>query len=164
MFRAQTLTDARFLHASSNAFIRQGIAQGRPGTAMSAFGQDYKGPLSSQAIDDIIAYLRQYSDARSRNLDLLPDKIGNFNASKGKEMYLQSCALCHGQHAEGSKLGPSLSNPLFIEQTSAAYLTDAISRGRGDNKMPAYLGIFNHEEIMSIVAYLRNLNPGDKSK
>ena len=48
------LANAMFLDAASDAFLRVAIEQGRPGTQMEAWG----GNLTTQEIEDVIAYLR----------------------------------------------------------------------------------------------------------
>jgi rhodanese-related sulfurtransferase/cytochrome c553 len=48
------LANAQFLVAASDAFIRYAIVMGRPGTPMESF----QAKLSSQDIDDVVAYVR----------------------------------------------------------------------------------------------------------
>ncbi|MCP4452609.1 MAG: hypothetical protein GY809_14200, partial [Planctomycetes bacterium] len=55
--------DQHFLRAATGGFLRATIARGRDGSSMRAFGQGSQGlvDLTSDDIDDIVAYIRQWS-------------------------------------------------------------------------------------------------------
>ncbi|MFQ5494988.1 MAG: c-type cytochrome, partial [Phycisphaerae bacterium] len=60
---APELNNEEFLAAATDGFLQATIVRGRRGTAMRPFGQGANGltDLSSQAIDDIVAYIRSWS-------------------------------------------------------------------------------------------------------
>jgi mono/diheme cytochrome c family protein/rhodanese-related sulfurtransferase len=66
------LANAQFLAVASDAFIRYATVNGRPGTPMEAFG----GKLSSQEIDDVVAFVRTLGK---------PAELGMLPAPTGKE-------------------------------------------------------------------------------
>ncbi len=60
---APELNNQNFLRAATDGFLQATIARGRDGTSMRAFGRGTQGlvDLSSDEIDDIVAYIRQWS-------------------------------------------------------------------------------------------------------
>jgi len=60
---APELNNQNFLHAATDGFLQATIARGRDGTSMRAFGHGAQGlvDLSADEIDDIVAYMRQWS-------------------------------------------------------------------------------------------------------
>jgi cbb3-type cytochrome c oxidase subunit III len=60
---APELNNQSFLLAATDGFLQATIAKGRIGTSMRAFGQGSQGlvDMSSDDIDDIVAYMRQWS-------------------------------------------------------------------------------------------------------
>jgi len=78
----------------------------------------------------------------------------------GETLFKAKCAACHGPDGKGEvpmgkKLAvPSLSAP-EVQNQSDVQLTDAISKGK--NKMPAYDGKLSKEQILSLVAYVREV-------
>ena len=58
-----------FLSAVNDDYLRHAIAQGRPGTTMSAWGKDRGGPLSPADIDAIVALMRSWDHAPHVKLD-----------------------------------------------------------------------------------------------
>lgn len=60
---APELNNEGFLAAATDGFLQATIVRGRTGTAMRAFGRGAQGlsDLSSQDVDDIVAYIRQWS-------------------------------------------------------------------------------------------------------
>ena len=74
------------------------ITQGRPGTQMSPFGNQFSGPLDDEMISDLIAFIRYWD----RKLPLtLSTKTIEGNSEDGKAVYENQCELCHGKEGEG---------------------------------------------------------------
>jgi cytochrome c oxidase cbb3-type subunit III len=69
------LANARFLSIASGAFLKHAIVNGRPGTLMEA----WQGKLSGQDIDDVVAYVRHFTQADE------PLAEGQLPAPTGKE-------------------------------------------------------------------------------
>jgi mono/diheme cytochrome c family protein len=57
-----TLNSQQFLQASSDAQTEQIIAVGVPGSQMSAYSQDYAGPLTSEQIRALAVYIRSWEE------------------------------------------------------------------------------------------------------
>lgn len=57
-----TLNAEQFLQAASDEQIRQLVAVGIPGSQMSAYSQDFGGPLTSEQIRAVSIYLRSWEE------------------------------------------------------------------------------------------------------
>ena len=56
------LNSEQFLTAAADDQIVTLISVGVPGTAMSAFGQDFAGPLTSEQVEAVTTYVRQWEE------------------------------------------------------------------------------------------------------
>ena len=135
--------------------------------------------LGKTEMDGLVAYVISLGKAVDRGtravvearLDLQNPVAGNAAAvAKGKTLYADNCAACHGDAAEGTpEVAPSLVDDVFLEvkgdMPDAAYFT--VVKGGSDAKkalgrpgfkeggMPAFSGQLSDEEIWSIIAWLR---------
>lgn len=57
-----TLNSQQFLQAATDQQTEQIIAVGVPGSQMSAYSQDYAGPLTSEQIRALAVYIRSWED------------------------------------------------------------------------------------------------------
>ncbi|MGA1129695.1 MAG: hypothetical protein ACO3XN_06480, partial [Chthoniobacterales bacterium] len=55
---APSLVTRTFLETASDAFLRDAIGRGRPGTAMAGFAAEVGGPLSAPELEALIRYIR----------------------------------------------------------------------------------------------------------
>ena len=75
---------------------------------------------------------------------------------KGKELFVENCAVCHQEDAIGKPgVAPSLTNPELLSISSDKYFMSTIRDGREDTGMMpfAHLG---RKNVRAIVAYLRS--------
>lgn len=82
---------------------------------------------------------------------------------RGREIFEQSCAMCHGQDASGIMgMHPSLRGA--IERLSREGVEITIREGRGTMPpMPAFESQLTDEEIDDVVAYLDTLPVGPRN-
>lgn len=59
---APALNSEQFLTAATDDQMLDLISVGVPGTAMSAFGQDFGGPLTSEQVEAVTTYIRSWED------------------------------------------------------------------------------------------------------
>ena len=95
------------------------------------------------------------------------------NAQKGRDLYLEKCALCHGSQGEGwdwsKKAPPPIPVPDLAKTTpkqSDQYLFDIIKGGgeavRRTRLMPPFGFDLSDQEVWDVVSHLRTL--GGKTK
>ncbi len=147
---APSLVTESFLATASDDFLRIGIVDGRPGTAMGAYGKARGGPLSDRDVSDLIAFLRHGGPA----VEPLPAAPIPGDAVAGKALYAASCQSCHGTETVRST-APHLANPVFLDSASDAFLREAILRGRAGTPMEAFAGKLDDAAIASVIAYVR---------
>jgi cytochrome c oxidase cbb3-type subunit III len=153
---APSLVSPTFLESASDDFLRSSIANGRPGTAMPAYGKASGGPLDDAAVAALAGYIR--SEAPNVKPVAL-GKGGKGDAKKGAAMYAEYCKVCHGDE---SKRGESvqLGNPEFQRAASDAYIRYAIDKGRPGTKMLPFGQVMQGTQLDDMVAYVRTLNQG----
>ena len=132
-------------------------------------------------LDAVVAYLTSLGRAVDRGgrgaavaearLDQANPLAGTRAAiRKGKGLFEENCAACHGEEAEGTPgVAPSLVDDEFLgvkgDMPDAAYLLfvkggsdakQALGRpGQKDGGMPAFTGQLTDEDIWSIITFLR---------
>jgi mono/diheme cytochrome c family protein len=160
-----------FLRVASDGFLRGTIVLGRDGTEMRSMGHGGSGIVELQAdqIDDLIAYLRNLPDH-----PLIPHRfVIGADADRGRELYAQQCAGCHGVEGKGLAgaenkrfdFAPHLNNPDFLRAATDGFLQATIIRGRRGTAMRPFgrgghgLAELSQEQINDIVAYIRQWSP-----
>ena len=98
-------------------------------------------------------------------LGLMTDAVsGPAAAADVKQMFIDHCAACHGEDAQGVKdQGASLITSSFVKRSSDAVLVAFLKTGRQPDApdstmkllMPAF-DYFTDEELAELVAYARN--------
>ncbi len=87
--------------------------------------------------------------------------------AKGKALYDQSCAICHGMNGEGTPAGRALTNSVLIQTSTTVDLVKFVRLGRGTSdphnttglNMPASGGQpdYSDTDIAAVIAYIRQL-------
>jgi cytochrome c oxidase cbb3-type subunit 3 len=73
-----------------------------------------------------------------------------------------ACMGCHGEKAEGRiGIGPRLASKTFLEASSDIFLVNTIKNGRAGTTMTAWGTSYSNQQIESVVAYIRSLQPSD---
>ncbi len=92
------------------------------------------------------------------------------NPEKGKELFLGTCASCHGPDAKGLPgLGKDMTTSEFIRKQSDAQLLEFIKRGRPATDPANTTGVdmppkggnpaLTDQDLADIIAFIRTLNP-----
>jgi cytochrome c oxidase cbb3-type subunit 3/ubiquinol-cytochrome c reductase cytochrome c subunit len=147
-----SLRSPTFLASATDAFLRAGIARGRPGTAMAAFGRALGGPLAPAEVDAIIAFLREGGPPPQP----LPPGPVNGDLTQGRVIYQANCARCHGTQTRRSS-AIHLANPILLETASFAFLRRAVEAGRPPTSMVPWKGALTPAQIVDVVAYVRSM-------
>ena len=126
---------------------------------------DWGAPVDDESTPALVNYLSAHSSSSVGKFELrkvsareaaaklapLPDgRFANGNATKGTEIYVASCARCHGADARGAELGTNLTDrPLLWRAPDFAQMVRS-----GRNRMPAYPDLTD-EEISALLKHLR---------
>ncbi len=100
---------------------------------------------------------------------LFPEEASSKEIKKGKKLFLQYCATCHGEKGRGdgpaaSALQPpprNLADPKYLQKISDEKLFLVIQKGgKAIGKsplMPPFGDSLSEEEIKSIISFIRSL-------
>ena len=155
-----------------NAFLKETISNGVPGSAMPGWSKTKGGPLSEAEIDDIVTYVRTFSGPIAPTAPAgptatsapLPTAAPNFPAGdtkRGAQVFATNCAVCHGERGEG-RIGATLQKD-FPVLNPEKFLDATIARGVNGTRMPAWAkssgGPLSDQEIADAAAFIRSLKP-----
>lgn len=147
------------------------IARGRPGTPMAAYHRDEGGPLNTEQVNALVAYI-QYGHWPAPPLEGEAAKLvqgGATGGSAGARLFsAQGCATCHKINGQGTATtGPDLTG---IAQTAgsrkpgldaAGFIRESIvnpnvvvAQGFTQGVMPGTFSSLKPEEIDALVAYV----------
>lgn len=132
--------------------IRFGARNENPqahGGAMAA----WKDSLKPDEIESVAAYVQKlYLGDKAEQT---PERI------KGKEIFAQNCAACHGENGEGNAdMGaPQLSNDIWLFGGDKETLVQTIAYGRA-GVMPAWEGRLSDSTIKQLTVYVHSLGGG----
>jgi len=142
------------LRAAGPDFIRKTILQGRPGTPMESWSTESSG-LSSREIDTLVDYI--YSNALDEDPAPWVYKE-QADAEAGKELYVESCKMCHGADGEGGPKGIRLTTQVLADMPDS-FLAITIRDGRPGTSMNSFKedAEFSDEEIANVTAYVKEL-------
>ena len=135
--------------------ITHGIRSTDPETragSMPAFGRDKI--LERADINAVADYVLSLSDLPvSKGADL----------AKGKQVFADNCAVCHGDNAAGNQeLGsPNLTDKIWLYGNVRDTIIEAVTEGRG-NVMPAWGGRLDDTTIKSLALYVYTLGGGQQ--
>jgi len=153
-----------FQNNVSDRYLFNSIKFGRPGRTMPAF----ESLLTDDDMKSIVQYIRHFSTGKALEFDQTPIKG---NIKKGKEIYEDRCASCHGDNGLGGRgtgvtlsrprdlniIAPALNNAGFLKSASDEMIKHTLMHGRDKTPMNSYLkqGL-SESDINNVVAYVRN--------
>lgn len=143
------LTRERMIHSVTN---------GRPGTAMIAWNSE----LSAAEIEGVVDHIRK-TFMRLENSKAAARKrpSSKLMASRGGVLYMQACAMCHGDTGTRATSGRMQPPPRdFTLPDAAAELTRermiaSVTHGRPGTAMTGYAAQFSKSDIEAMVDFIR---------
>lgn len=147
-----SLRNVDTLGVASDAYMREIIVKGRPGTSMPAWTKE---GLSDDEIDLIVGYIRSW-EPHEADRSMVSATRGN--ARYGAALFRSNCAGCHGGEGRGGSVGISLNSSTFLAIASDEFLADTILNGRANTAMPSWRQ-FDNREISDLLAYFRSWQP-----
>ncbi len=148
-----------YLDTIPDSVLLEWIRHGRIGTQMRPFVRGGQGAaeLSDSQIVDIVTYLRSLRGRAPAG----GQRIGIGFAPRGRVLFGDMCAGCHGQTGEGGS-GPAIRNPSFLAAASDGFMRATVALGREGTEMRAMAhrgsGIveLQADQIDDLIAFLRS--------
>ena len=145
------LTDGIWHWGGAPDQILHAVLKGREGV-MPPWGKVLEGMGGPDAVDHVIAYMRQLGDETGGN-------PGDYSAARGKTLYEGVCVACHGKEGKGDiKIGaPDLTDGYWMYGDSRESLRESLIKGR-HGVMPAWGHILGDTRSRLVSAYVWSLS------
>lgn len=156
-----------FQAAVEDDFLFTTIREGRPGRVMPAFKS-----LSDAQVKAIIQHIREWAPKGEKASQRVSAKRASGHPEKGKKLYAQYCAQCHGANGEGGHgtgvtfsrpreqpiMAPALNNPGFLAAASDQMIKRTLMEGRNGTPMVSFIkkGL-KEQDIDDIVSFIRSM-------
>lgn len=141
------LRDHDWLYGGDPETIKTSILNGRSGTMPA-----WKGMIQDENISNVAEYVISLSGRET-------DSVA---ANKGKKVFTQFCAACHGADAKGNHtLGaPNLTDDTWLYGGSKKQIIESITNGR-NGKMPAHKEFLGNAKAHLLAAYIYSLSKNE---
>lgn len=155
-----------FQAAVEDTFLFTTIREGRPGRVMPAFKS-----LSDAQVSAIVQHIRTLAPEHKPPFTQATAKRAYGHAGRGKALFAQYCAHCHGARGEGGHgtgvtfsrprdlpiMPPALNNPGFLAAASDAMIKRTLMEGRAGTPMISFLKVgLKEQDIDDIVSFIRS--------
>ncbi len=145
-----SLNDKVFLAAASDDTIFSVISSGVPNTEMPAWNQSHGGPLTDENVRQLVAFIRSWEPSA-------PDRHATpiaGNPARGKTLFANICAVCHGANGTGTDRAPALNDPVKLSQFDDTWYRNTITKGRPAQGMPTWGTVLSPAQIADVLAYI----------
>jgi cytochrome c oxidase cbb3-type subunit 3 len=112
-----------------------------------------KPDMDAEQVKDVVNYVRSLSGLSSDSI----------RAQRGKELFPQACAACHGPEGKGnSDAGyPNLTDKVWLYSSQEADMIETVTKGRV-NRMPAFGDFLGEAKVHLLASYVWGLGGGVK--
>lgn len=149
-------TSAESARALTRDRMVASVRDGRPGTAMAAWGSQ----LDAARIERLVDYIRESFMAPTRSAD------------EGGRIYARTCSVCHGDNGQGAVWASTSLRTRPRDFTSASSrqalsrgrMVRSVTHGRPDTAMPGFETQLSANQIAAVVDYIRHRFMGDTGK
>lgn len=153
-----------FLDSVTDNYLMNTMRLGRPGRVMPAFTD-----LSDAQLNAILEHVRSFAPKAKRPQESMAFVRGD--TKKGKALYQNYCASCHGANGEGGMgtgvtfsrprdlpvIAPAINNSGFLAAASDSMIKSTLMQGRKGTPMPSFLDLgLKEKDIDDIVSYVRS--------
>jgi cbb3-type cytochrome c oxidase subunit III len=143
-----SLNDKSFLTSANDDTIFSIISSGIPNTEMPAWNQAHGGPLTDEDVRQLVAFVRSWEPSA-------PDRRATplaGNTGRGKALFNNVCAACHGKDGAGTDRAPALNDPARLSQFDDAWYKNTITNGRPAKGMPTWGTVLSPSQIADLLA------------
>ena len=106
----------------------------------------------------VVAGFSVYWFGETSRLADATDAIAKERVHRGRTLFLDQCASCHGNEGEGG-VGPALNNKALLKNTLDTIFFSVVRSGVPSTQMPAwsvdYGGPLTDEDVRDVVAFIR---------
>jgi len=140
-----SLKDSDWLWGGSPEKIKETITDGRTGI-MTPKGT--KPDMDGEQVKDVVHYVRSLSGLTSDSI----------RAQRGKDLYPQACAACHGPDGKGNPDAgyPNLTDKVWLYSSREDSMIETVTKGR-QNQMPAFGEFLGPAKVHLLTAYVWGL-------
>jgi mono/diheme cytochrome c family protein len=136
------------------------VSEGVPGTLMAG----WENTLTSDQIASVLSLLYRWPDIIQAGVEFPEVEVRSIPSSPefigaGSKLFSIACKSCHGVEGYGTPMAPALNNQIFLAETPDAAIYQIIAVGIPETLMPAWGNRLNDQDIQSLVAYLRDMEP-----
>lgn len=152
--------DSAELRATPDGEMAQIIQKGVPGTLMAG----WENILTSEQLEAVTTVIYRWQDIIQSEIEIPTAEVMSIPSSPelitaGSRLYNIACKSCHGVDAYGTPMAPALNNQIFLGETPDAAIYQIIAGGLPETLMPAWGSRLTDQDIQSLVAFLRSLEP-----
>ena len=132
------------------------VTHGRPGTAMIAWGSE----LSPAEIENVVDYVRKTFMKLGNTSSAHKVPNDKLLASRGGVLYMQRCAMCHGETGTRDTTGRmqppprDFTSPDVIAELTRNRMIASITNGRPGTAMMGFGSQFSKGDIEAIVDFI----------
>lgn len=153
------LNTQAFLAAAEETLVFDTIRDGRPNTAMPAWGQAGGGPFTDEEIRDLTAFIRAWET----NAPPAAVSSPRADAAAGAVTFSTVCYVCHGVNGEGTAIAPALNDLQRLARFEDGWYRETIRQGRPSQGMPTWGSVLSPQQIDDLVAFIRSWQIGAPS-
>jgi mono/diheme cytochrome c family protein len=156
------ISSGEYLTTRNDATLRNIISQGQPDFGMSPFGDSNGGPLTSEQIDAIVAFIRSWE---TNPPVVLPPEVSVIPEPTwtSAQVFTLVCASCHGIKGEGD-IGPALNTAEFQARYDDQALIEIITSGHESTPMIGWGEMLSSDQIQQLAEYIQALPPGNNGE
>ena len=81
------------------------------------------------------------------------------NPGRGKTLFANVCAACHGKEGVGTDRAPALNDANKLAQFDDAWYQDTITKGRPAQGMPTWGTVLSPAQVADLLAYIDTWRP-----
>lgn len=148
------ISSAEYLQTRDDITLLSIISRGQPNFGMSPFSTAFGGPLDSDQIDAIVAYMRSWEE--NPPVELPPEVRASRLNLTGGEIFADLCAQCHGDQGQGL-IGPSLRASEFQTGNTDDDIFRTINLGHEATAMIGWGEVLTADQIQQLVDFIREL-------
>ena len=152
----KVLNSKALLTTATDDVLFETIRAGRPNTTMPAWSQSNGGPLTDADIRQIVSFLRAWEPTAPviDTTTVVPSAV------RGINIFVGSCAICHGDNGKGTDRAPALNDLARLKSLDDAWYKQTIANGRPAKGMPTWGTVLSSNQIDDLVALLGEWRKG----